>query len=632
MSKECALCHTCFVINNKLIEKIENNYSKVKEIFPSYDFENILSYLEECVKYDTVPYKTDIETVWGIDQEVLKDTGEYVLNDEQKNHIKKFMSNVSNNSSSYRQLGMNLLSINYSNNKQYVLVYKQVKWDVSEGKITLIGPALYNPQFYEFLEEEKIEHNIGEYLTEDQQSLLDDFDNNYEEIFNILSKKLNNKDQRISDVNDLLFIERNKVVDIQKEYQGIRDMYFTNNVSSPVSAFFGELEAKKTKFNKNGFCFVNNKLNPAQIFSIFQGIKDDVSFIQGPPGTGKTSTVVNTVTTAFFNKMKVLVVTNNNKPMKDLKKKFDNLGFYKNEKIELPVCRLSAKDKMKDTIIGMKSLYEKYKDANVKDNILEKNSTFQKQNLKDIIASLNEYDSYMQIKRRNKDIDNFKNKSGDTAAGLSILLQTQVLEENEMDYSDLYEKVNATENTVKSFLYFNSAKCIQKLKHPNYEELRKIIDIDINNNEAIEHSIELFIEFLKDDLNVKLLLDVFPIVLSTNLSSNKLGSPKSIFDICIVDEAGQCNVATSLIPIIRSNKLMLVGDIQQLRPVILLNTKLNDELKEKYSIKRSYNYIDNSIYSTMLENAPIYRENLLNKHYRCHHKIINFCNEKYYRH
>lgn len=44
----------------------------------------------------------------------------------------------------------------------------------------------------------------------------------------------------------------------------------------------------------------------------------------------------------------------------------------------------------------------------------------------------------------------------------------------------------------------------------------------------------------------------------------------------IMDEASQGNIAMSLVPIIRGRSLMLVGDPQQLSPVILLNQTDNE--------------------------------------------------------
>ena len=624
--------NTCFENNDYVIKKMQDNYFQAKEMFPSYEYENVLLYYEECLKNDIVPFKTDLEKVLNIDKTVLMGCDEYKLNKDQITILKRHFSSSIDNNSKHKQIGLTLLTIKYPNNKHYVLAYLPVKWDIEKQVlIKLSEEPIYNKKFKESDSIDAEEWQISEYLTEDQQELLKDFNKNYEVIYKILSKKLNNPRESIDDTPELVFIERNKSVDIQIEYDGIRKMYCENKVSKPISAFFGELDETKSKFDANGFCLLNKQLNPSQLLSIFLAMKEDVSFVQGPPGTGKTSTVVNTVTTAFYNRQKILVVTNNNKPMKDLDKKFSDLSMYKNEKIELPICRLSAKDKMPETIKNMNHLYHKYKDARVNDDILKKNSEFQKQNLKEVIEKMNEIDEHIKQKRRIKVIDNFVNRTQDQAARLSMLFQISKNDSiKELDASEINEKVNQTENTIKSFLYFYSAKCLQKLDDPLYSEIKTIIDIDITDNKQVDESVEKLIGFIKEKENLELLLDVFPIVLSTNISANKLAVPEPIFDICIMDEAGQCNVATSLIPIIRAKRLMLVGDIQQLKPVILLNDLTNETLKNNFSIESSFCYLSNSIYSTLNNNASIYRESLLDEHYRCNEKIIDFCNRKYY--
>lgn len=75
---------------------------------------------------------------------------------------------------------------------------------------------------------------------------------------------------------------------------------------------------------------------------------------------------------------------------------------------------------------------------------------------------------------------------------------------------------------------------------------------------------------------------------------------------------------------------MLVGDPQQLNPVVLLNERDNYILKKKYSVTDEYDYIKNSIYKTYLACDAVSDEILLSYHYRCHKKIIGFNNKKYY--
>ena len=63
--------------------------------------------------------------------------------------------------------------------------------------------------------------------------------------------------------------------------------------------------------------------------------------------------------------------------------------------------------------------------------------------------------------------------------------------------------------------------------------------------------------------------NIFKIIISTNISSNRLGTTHFKFDLLVIDEAGQSDIATALIPIARATSLLLVGDPNQLEPIIV---------------------------------------------------------------
>ena len=65
--------------------------------------------------------------------------------------------------------------------------------------------------------------------------------------------------------------------------------------------------------------------------------------------------------------------------------------------------------------------------------------------------------------------------------------------------------------------------------------------------------------------------------MSTNISTARLGTANHTFDLVIMDEAGQCNCATALLPIARAKGLLLVGDTNQLKPVIVLEDIINQK-------------------------------------------------------
>ena len=104
------------------------------------------------------------------------------------------------------------------------------------------------------------------------------------------------------------------------------------------------------------------------------------------------------------------------------------------------------------------------------------------------------------------------------------------------------------------------------------------------------------------------------------------------YDMVIMDEASQCSTAMSLVPILRGASLMLVGDPQQLSPVILLDPADNRTLRRRYGVTQEYDYIENSIYKCFLACDAVSDETLLSYHYRCSPKIIEFNNRKYYNH
>jgi len=176
-----------------------------------------------------------------------------------------------------------------------------------------------------------------------------------------------------------------------------------------------------------------------------------------------------------------------------------------------------------------------------------------------------------------------------------------------------------------SYLYFSSISLLRKLKTLRYKTLREICAIKDDDTRALS-----FNSWIKDDANMRLLTDAFPIVFSTNVSSDRLGTGDFMFDLVIMDEAGQCDIAHSLIPIARGKSLLLVGDEDQLKPVVTLDGSINARLRDKYAIGDGYDYISQSILSSMKEADRVSQRVLLRKHFRCGRKIIDYCNQYFY--
>lgn len=175
------------------------------------------------------------------------------------------------------------------------------------------------------------------------------------------------------------------------------------------------------------------------------------------------------------------------------------------------------------------------------------------------------------------------------------------------------------------YLFYTSANHVKRLDEPKNKDL-----MDLLFMEDRDLQLEEFEKYLKREGNIKKLQRIFPVIATTCISAHKLGEPEPCFDMVIMDEASQCNLAVGLIPVIRGENLLLVGDPQQLNPVILLDAKDNQILRKRYSVAKEYDYLENSLYKTYLASDSVSDEILLSYHYRCDKKIIDFNNRKYY--
>ena len=203
---------------------------------------------------------------------------------------------------------------------------------------------------------------------------------------------------------------------------------------------------------------------------------------------------------------------------------------------------------------------------------------------------------------------------------VDVLMRRDVVEEV---WDEFDKSINKDKQDEEEFSYFEVTRIIEAL--PRYKELISICYMQDEEEKTIK-----FNKWCAHDGNIKLLKDAFPIIMTTNISSSKLGTANHKFDLVIMDEAGQSNCATALLPIARAKSLLLVGDTNQLKPVILLEDNVNEQLKYHFNISSDFDYNKNSILELMRRNDPISKDIMLTYHYRCGRKIINFSNKRFY--
>lgn len=615
-------------INSKLLEDIEEHTSRYSFIFNNVANLKLLDYYSECNKLDNTPYRNDYKLIDELDVDVIGE-GDYNLSNEQFDHLVKVYNYDAKNKSQNKiprsvSLCMNICSI-HTKKGLYVLAYKKLLFDVKNRTLTQDDEVSVCREFTV----DGVKISAHWFLDADEFQLLDKFEENAELIKDLITKN-NPEYNGVDDMPYVMALSRDFTINLDKEYNAILKMYEDNTVTYPIKAFFGDLTDKPRRIKNYPLALYNDKVNLDQLLVIHNGLKYPVLYVQGPPGSGKTNTILNTVVTAFFNNKTVLISSYNNHPVDEIYQKLSHLK-YKGDDIPFPIIRLGNSEKLKDAIKQIRLLFKITSSMQVFDSSLNRKKTYEEHKTKALSDLLRKYEEKLDLSERKEMIKTMLSSSSNlpflaNLQGEQLVNVNNTLKEiGEITDDDIKPLISHDRLELFKFLNFTSAKFIKRLSEPKYEELTDII-FTKDLNEAVRQ----LNQYLSNDENFQKFLKIFPVVATTNISAHRLGEPKQYFDMVIMDEASQCNTAVALVPIIRGEQLLLVGDPQQLKPVILLDERNNLILKKRYNITDEYDYRNKSVYQTFLSADAVSDEVLLSYHYRCHPKIIGFNNKKYY--
>jgi len=141
---------------------------------------------------------------------------------------------------------------------------------------------------------------------------------------------------------------------------------------------------------------------------------------------------------------------------------------------------------------------------------------------------------------------------------------------------------------------------------------------------------------LFDNIEYSALLSAFPVwLVSLNTLYRVLPLNQQMFDLVIIDEATQCNIASCLPALYRAKRAMVVGDTKQLKHYSFLAKSKEATLMAKNNLTLSTNgvvsYRDNSILDLTL-GALISHQQLafLDEHFRSKPELIHFSNQTFY--
>ena len=602
---------------------------------------NILRYLSDCYRLDNDPSLKDVVMVDGIDIHTLTQNGKYKLDDKQFNALldrvfkrPKYEAEIINR---FQTLAINKFSIDI-NDKQYVVAYRALTLNFKNKTLKISDKTSVNKSFL-ITEEKKV--TIGMYLDMNPDDFCANYDSNEAEYIEMIKQNFHNA-EKVNTRPTIFFLERNSQRGVDEAFEAIHQADVDGKLSIPLKAFFGRNKSKSgTSKEVNLVVFNRNKINIDQMRVVYNSMVNHVTYVKGPPGTGKTETIFNVLLSAYANDKTVLVCSNNNHPVNDIFKKMDgSLSIKKpfsteTEKVIFPMIRLGNNAEMQETILKLREIMDfvsKHEKSKVKEELTENSKDKSLSGFAELRDLLMEYESQVDLRervdtllkiRKLTTIDQISSKLDNQISAYQSKLETarEIKDEDVLKYA-----ISASEDrNFQNYVYYSSLLRFKRLSNETYKDLRDILAI-----EDPELAVSQFNKYLRNDTNMRRLLAVFPIVICTNLSCEKLGTPKSQFDLVIMDESGQCNTATSLIPIVRGNDLLLVGDTNQLQPVTVIEQNVNEDLMERYGVGEEYDYVHNSILSTMLRKDNNSKNILLRYHYRCGQIIANFVNQRFY--
>lgn len=132
-------------------------------------------------------------------------------------------------------------------------------------------------------------------------------------------------------------------------------------------------------------------------------------------------------------------------------------------------------------------------------------------------------------------------------------------------------------------------------------------------------------------------LDIFNLISVTSLSVKGAFPLKNeLFDMVVIDEASQCDIASAIPLILRTKQLVVIGDPMQLKHITAVKAIEEKEIRKhlgldacpflQYAEHSLWDYCRDLLTKANGHTHPI----ILQGHYRCHPDIIRYSNEMFY--
>lgn len=420
--------------------------------------------------------------------------------------------------------------------------------------------------------------------------------------------------------------------------------------------------------------------NQSQYQAVKNAMEHSFSVIQGPPGTGKTQTILNIIANILLNGKTVQVVSNNNSATDNILEKLSS-SQYQMGFIVAPLGKAENKRAFIDNQSGSYPdlLAWKLEDASGEtQTALSEEIQKKSQNLGEIFEKREMLAQYKQelaqLELEMKYYELFSEETGVSVPAVKSKkeLDTEQIMQLWQKCQDIADKEKKLGLLLKlrglfgygianwSFYKQDPGMVIAALQRLYYrmrsqellENVRQLeTELSQSFDALVKEVCELSMKYLRSRLYERYgqqterrkfseanlwkrpydVLEEYPVVLSTTFSSRSSLGKDVLYDYLIIDEASQVDVATGALALSCARNVVIVGDTRQLPNVLKEDMKKRaKEIFSSFHLKSGYDFSGHSFLQSVTEVIPDVPQTLLREHYRCHPKIIDFCNQKFY--
>ena len=423
--------------------------------------------------------------------------------------------------------------------------------------------------------------------------------------------------------------------------------------------------------------------NSSQEKAVTAAFENQISVIQGPPGTGKTQTILNIIANILVQGKTVMVVSNNNSATANVLEKLQKYGlgfivaplgkrenkevFVNNQPVvpdELQTWSLSMTDSFQekrrvgDTLKQLRKVFELQESlASAKqelkaielewghfkqDNQIDEETYSPKRTAKsqrimnlwfryqayaegDVVTS----STFGQFVERIKWV--WMNFTRKYLLGIKSPLDRNNIQSTILELQALYYIVRIKELTVlinshtSQLASYDAEALSSALTDHSMKVLKNVLNGKYGKNQR-----RVYNDIKELRLHAEELVNQYPVILSTTFSA-RTSVPDMVYDYLIMDEASQVSIETGALALTCAKNAVIVGDTLQLPNVVTDEDKLKlDTIFKEYKVLEGYNCAEYSFLQSVCAVMPNIKQTLLREHYRCHPKIINFCNQRFY--